>query len=329
VSDGKEDARPCVPTWEPRHPVWLGLLTALVLSLLVAAPWYVVQHLRFTDFAAQMFGGNVVHRLTVGYDPASRHGPGFLWRQVHETSGPFELSALGFAFALLCCFVGTRRREFRLIAFVPVAWLAMFTVSTSKYAHYVYPALPFVAIAIASMGEAGLRVLRNWGRARPWLRYAWIVGLVLAIGALSSEYVKIFTHRIADRPDRCAVWDAYRAFAPAVEAGEARVVVVGFGATPLQWERSVPTLSTSDSFYLRRMRATEFADSAGLERVLDERRPTLAVVRRDEAPALGRGGARLDERFRSDQPGYTVIGIDSLAIPDPAGRTRLKPLANP
>jgi hypothetical protein len=109
-------------------------------------------------------------------------------------------------------------------------------------------------------------------------------------------------------------WEAFKILKPAIAAGRARVILLGFPGDEGDWWADAD-IRSSDHFYLKRMKPAIRIDSrAAVGRLLAERLPTLLICCRASAlsslidsPEM-RG--RIDERFSSEQPGLIARGVD-------------------
>lgn len=307
----------------PRPLRFGGPVLALLLAALLAGPWYAVQYYRFGDaFLDEMFRGNVVHRLTVGYDPASRAGPGFYLASVSGSSLAFALFLPALAFCAGRAVKDLDRRgAYGLAVWVTIVWLGLFSFSRSKYDHYAYPVYPLVAIAVvALLGTVGAWLLNRYTQAAAARRHFAALAL-LAAGVLLARQAQIIYNDIPDHTTRYFPWETYQALRPAIEAGQLRVAFHGFGPTPLDWERNVPELQTRDSFYLRHMAggAVHAGSRDEWRSLVAKREPVLLIVpqsRSVEVTADADLTARSDPRFAYERPSLLMRALDVTALTD-------------
>jgi 4-amino-4-deoxy-L-arabinose transferase-like glycosyltransferase len=124
---------------------------------------------------------DTIARTTVGLDPGHLHGVGFYAAVLGEAFGhwwPAIVPALVWLWRLLPA-AGARQRAALLVAVWPVVVLALLSLSVSKLAWYLDPALPPLAILLAAgCGEVGRRLAR-WRLAR--LAFAVLVVLLAGL----------------------------------------------------------------------------------------------------------------------------------------------------
>jgi hypothetical protein len=131
-----------------------------------------------------------------------------------------------------------------------LGWLLIFSLSPSKADHYVYPAYPFVALAIAGM------LAEVWSMLPPRLsapRIAWPVmaTLLLAFGAHS---VHLLTQRIPAEVNRSALASLYHAHKTSTHGTTNDVLLIDLPASHVEWRERF-SLSPGDCFYLEQLLA--------------------------------------------------------------------------
>jgi 4-amino-4-deoxy-L-arabinose transferase-like glycosyltransferase len=138
---------------------------AKILFLILAAPWFIYEHVHAgAAFWQTIFGAHVVARMTVGIDPSHVQPWHYYFSTIYR-----ELAHAGTAWLAIAGGVLLVARAFtdrRLEVFTVIAWFAvpigLISFGTSKLGHYAYPFLPPVALA-AGYGPA---LLLTYGRGR-------------------------------------------------------------------------------------------------------------------------------------------------------------------
>jgi hypothetical protein len=154
------------------------------------------------------------------------------------------------------------------------------------------------------------------------------VGQAAGVGFAAGACAVVFTsarlaYHESDKQNRYVPWQVYQTFRPAVAEGTARFILCGLPRTPEERDESLGLLS-SEMLYLSHMEGATHASSVQeLEKLLQERVPTVLLLskRLDLAGVLNgpQLAARADERFTADQAAMTVLAIDT----DPLLRPRL------
>ncbi|MGE0650680.1 MAG: ArnT family glycosyltransferase [Alphaproteobacteria bacterium] len=186
------------------HPLWGPLLTVAI-----AAPWFVLSSLGESNFVAAAFTGDLLPKL-VGAHESHGGPPGMYLALVVITFFPASI-LLAPALAWGWLNRGDARVRFALAWAVP-AWL-MFEAVPTKLAHYVLPLYPALAllIGLAATSESFTERLRRPG-ARAWIALSSTVGVAIAT-ALPALLAHL-SHRVPSE-----IWIAAAALAVAALAG--------------------------------------------------------------------------------------------------------------
>ena len=310
---------------EGRGPLWRrvgGPAVAVILLAAVAAPWFVDQWRQHPHFVDEVFRRNLVERVTQGLQDTNVKRWTFYPQEISKSSPPFLFLLPATAYALWACAKGPRRSAHALVALMGVGWVALFSLSAGKTIHYAYPALPALAIVLA---DAAVRLTGAAGRrlrpaARQRAAYA-TAAAVLAFAAFA--YARTLYHAVPADRSPYVPWELHEVLAPAIRAGDARVVFAGFPEHQVDWRIRLG-LRARDCYYLEQMRphARWTTSRAELDRLLADHTPTLLVIARTaEAEALfaDKGFTpRLDERFVYPHGGYVVAGIDLRPLVQPS-----------
>ncbi len=301
------------PQWQRQFAALFG---ALAVSLIMLLPWYVAQGVRFgTPFWHDMFAQNIVQRATVGVDPRQIKPITYFPMAIAGSAAAFALVLPAIVFAVIAGFVSSRRAEWRLAVIAGVGWVAIFSVSHSKFTHYIYPAMPALCICIAGLiawmigRAAGLWRIAEF-RERTFV--AGYGGVILAL-LFNATYLAA---RHVDRPGKkYQPYEIYQALAPAIEGKTVRFIVAGFDKDRPVW-LGQPGVDSIDSFYLRRMPgAQRVPTGTPLAALLDQHLPTLLVAPPNQFTADSPvPDARIDPRFSAETGGYQMVGIDMAAF---------------
>lgn len=122
---------------------WWGPL----LFLVVAAPWHIVETLRFGSAFWHIYF--YVHVLVRGTSSLENHGAPF-WYYVYifQQHPFFELCLLASVVGVYQIWQGARRRAFALPLIAGGVVFLFFSISVSKLVHYIVPFYPFAALLI-------------------------------------------------------------------------------------------------------------------------------------------------------------------------------------
>jgi 4-amino-4-deoxy-L-arabinose transferase-like glycosyltransferase len=323
------------------------VILGIIVLAAVAAPWYAAQAHRYPAFAGEMFGKNLVERVTFGVDDKQVESWYFYPELITKSSLPFALAIPAVTFACGVWVAGGPpwRSRYALLTLVGGGWVLLFSLSASKAIHYAYPALPAIAVAIAAgVVVLARRVGARWiatpaGRTRVAVTAALVATACFAFQYARTLYLAIPADRSAYVP-----WEMYRALSPAIRAGDARVIIAGFPEMQTEW-RSGLGLRARDCYYLEQLRAqptTIWARDAGeLTTSLDQHVPTLLILS-SRAPDAGRRfeelarQQRVDDRFVYTHQGFAVVGSDLQPLLAPVARpgetnpfVRIEPAASP
>ena len=290
----------------------IGPVVALLVMSVTAGPWYVAQWRKYDSFASEMFGDNLLNRISQGVDEKQVRDWKFYIEQVTKSSVPFWLACTGAVYAIVAWAARFKTREHALLVLLGTGWVVLFSLSASKAVHYVYPAIPFVALMIVS----GLACLANAVvRKHPLRPVAAGVFFPVVLAAFAFQYARMMYHVIpADRSPHVP-WEMYKALQPAMNAADARVVFCGFPEHQTEW-RSLMNLRARDCYYLEQMRngAAWTTGSGDLASLLNDHKPSLIVLSHlSDARGLVADPSllhRTDQRFVYSQDGYVVLGVD-------------------
>ncbi|HLL89000.1 MAG TPA: glycosyltransferase family 39 protein [Tepidisphaeraceae bacterium] len=299
----------------PRRSTLARTGLALAALLLVAAPWYAVQWALFGDaFVDRFFRTNLAERIAIGVDPQHLHGFAFYWRALYESSAPFAWYPLAIAVLIVPL---VRRsagdpRGIGLVLVMGLGWVALFSLSPSKWDHYIYPAYPFVAAMLAAAGGGVLRgVVGRWPAARPLVVPAVAVVLPAAFALAAARLVYV---EGPGRQTPHAAWGAYHALEPAIRAGH-----VDFVRHALPSGTGLPN---DLRLYLNHMPAdVETTTPEHLAARLAAGRPTLLVAWSPSgaaSDAVAASGAAVDPRWSAAGDAVSVYGLNLGPVLSPA-----------
>ena len=305
-----------------------GCGAAMVVTMLVAGPWYALQWRRHGARFTETMRSQVVRRATTGLTPGeTSRDP--LYYVVGRHSVTSSSAAFGlFVPALLFCAAAAvskspRRQPYALPAVVGIGWLAVTSWSKGKFLHYAYPAFPAVSVALAALFVGAFlygarRLFRDPRRAGQ----AAAVGVGVGACAVVFACARLAYHE-SDKHRRYVPWQAYQTFRPAVRDGTARLIACGLPRTPEEYDESLGLLP-SEMLYLAHMEGvTHSASVQELGELLQSRTPRVLLLSRrlDLTGALHWADlvARADGPFTGDQAAITVLAIDM----DPLLRPRL------
>jgi len=292
----------------------LGAVAALAVCLAAVAPWYAYAYREHgAAFTGAFFGKNLAERITVGVSPRHVQGWDFYWTAIADASGPFWWYWL--ALPALAVLAWRRRRvdaaAVGLLWLVGVGWVALFSLSPSKFVHYAYPAFPFVAAAIAAAGVWVARRALAAPAARGWrLDRAASLATAAVFGLVAARTVYEVT------PDRQTVyrpWAIYRALASAVSSGA--MPLVGF-ALPDRFD------DNNTNLYVGKMPAPRPVTSvAALAAAVAGGEPFLLLWHKPggDLPADVRAAlaAAADERFSADADDLSIFAVNAHRVLSP------------
>src|SRR5262245_49347779 len=175
--------------WEMRP------LTALVVVLLVAGPWFAAVAIKTNgEFLTGFFGVHHFHRFTTPMD--NHAGP--VW---------FYLAAICVGFFPWIIFfspsIAEMRRRARegdssgpadiLVISWVVVWVVFFSLATTKFPHYVVPAYPALALFTAGFVDRWMRETEIYGRAlrsAAWLTMAAVgLGILIVVPLVARRFL--------------------------------------------------------------------------------------------------------------------------------------------
>lgn len=301
-----------------------GPLVALVLLGAVAAPWCVAQWRKYPkDFTKEFFGRNLVDRALHGVDDKHVEDWEYYAEQATKSSVPFMLAIPASVYAAFAWARGPRRAEHALLVVLGAGWVVLFSLSASKAAHYVYPAFPFFGMMIASTAARAWELFTRDVAPAARRRGAGATAAVLL--AATAFYVgrTLYASIPADRSPYVP-WEMHRALAPAIRAGNARVVFFGFPDLQVHW-RDQMRLRARDCYYLEQMRPGAVwmpgNDVGALGTLLHDRKPTLLILSRlsDLGTLLDNSNLpqRIDDRFAYPHHAFLMGGVDLDPLLEP------------
>jgi 4-amino-4-deoxy-L-arabinose transferase-like glycosyltransferase len=316
----------------------VGILLGILSLVAVAAPWYEAQRHKYPAFAGEMFGKNLVERVTQGVDDKQLESWYFYPELITKSSLPFALAipAVAFAFGVWVAGGTAWRSRYALLTLIGGGWVLLFSLSASKAIHYVYPTFPALAVMIAAGAVVLARKIgERWTLTPAGRTRAAVATAILVTACVAFQYGRILYLAIPADRSAYVPWEMYRALSPAIRAGDARVIIAGFPQMQTEW-RSALGLRARDCYYLEQLRALPstmwLRDATELSRVLQGRIPALVIV---SARADARGmldeltrQQRVDERFVYTHEGYTAVGTDLARLLDVVARPgETKPIA--
>ncbi len=182
--------------------------------------WFLAVLRRVGGSAARTLFDDVVVRATEGLDPSHLHGPSYYLRTLGTDFGLWWLAALPALALLAWAWVRGRRArgadlDLRGLAFVALwgaGWVAIFTLSSSKRAWYLYPAYPAFALLLGrGLDEVVRRSLGLLRVGRVPLA-ALVVAVAMAAGlAVRAQHMD--EQLAAQRPPQVPARRLARAFA--------------------------------------------------------------------------------------------------------------------
>lgn len=306
----------------------LAVSVVVTVALAVAGPWYWINHQRFPDaFAPQLFGRQLVGSVAggpagVGDEPAR---PWFYYGLAVPASSTLWALVIPTAVWLVVATARDARRRPALLLLVlaGLGWVAGFAAPQKKFLHYVYPAFPALAVAMAACLADLLTSVA--GKLRPadvapavagGLRAA-VVGLLAFAGHLGLV-------ALPREGSPLPAWAVYKTFEPAIRDGRADLLFWGVPHRADDWPDEV-LIRPNHMFYLSHMaggRVVRGADDLATRPTT--KRPTVLVLSRDvdlaSLPALHPAGGRADERFTVEERPYAVLVTDPEALLAPALR---------
>lgn len=302
----------CFVRHESRWRVLRGALIAVGICLLVWAPWHIYEWARFGQpYLDYFFGRNLAERIVHGIDPRHMRGAAFYWTDVPQSSGPFLFWPVA---VVVLAIAAWRQRTIAsataLLAIVSIGWIAIFSLSPSKFLHYAYPAFPFIAIALsAAMETAGQWMARRWPTV-PVVAIGWVVVAV----AVTANVVRLVLDTIPTKQSEYAPWVAYKALEPAIDAGNLRVV---------RYNVPRPPFDNNVAFYLSKMRKVTTVDSPdALAALLATPQPTLLLSWNPAGglPANLVDGwrSRADLRYSADAHDLSLLALDVQSVTTPS-----------
>ncbi len=127
-----------------------GALLALAVCLGVMAPWYLAQWAAHGQaFVDRVVWHDYVARATEGWNPAGARGLSYYVSFTTSSSLPFRLFVPALILTAAAGFFDGRKQASRFLCFFTASWLCAFSLARTKYAWYVFPVYPLIAIAIA------------------------------------------------------------------------------------------------------------------------------------------------------------------------------------
>jgi hypothetical protein len=194
--------------------LFLSLPGVIVLSI----AWPLIMWLGVGDpFFEAFFYNNLVQRFS---------GQGFVEHQASwyghivflaRSMGVFPIG-LGAIVILFVLFCATRRSRLGIVSVPPLAGLAVLSLSPAKLEHYAYPLYPFIALAIAVVGAAALRLLPH----RPFK-------LVFFAALAALAWYGIYQALVIDREQP---WSRQRALGAEIARGDLPLIAIDVERVP-------------------------------------------------------------------------------------------------
>ena len=95
-------------------------------------------------------------RPTIDWNPEKARGVGYYAWFTTRSSWPFLLFLPALAFTAVAGFFRERDPRGRFLSFAVAAWMAALSLARTRWAWYVYPIYPLIAVSIAWLLVAGM-----------------------------------------------------------------------------------------------------------------------------------------------------------------------------
>jgi len=202
-----------------------GPALAVAVALAVALPWFLAQYVRHGDaYLWAAVGKNLIARGVAGVDSTHVQGPFYYFFRI-KLLAP-GLLCLGWL-ALFSPHSATRRSS-RLLLFVLLAWIFLFSAAASKLVWYLYPVFPLMMLSLAAaLGELFARAGAQ-GTVAPSRRRLLHGVQLSAAGALAAAAFTIPLVVVPEKiaKDRYAPWAIYQEWREDIESGRLAFILV-------------------------------------------------------------------------------------------------------
>ena len=142
-----------------------GIAIALLVGLLIAMPWNLIQSARFHDLFLRSILSDSQGTVWTGR-PGETKPAVFYLSAITLSSWAFYLFIPATFFAAASAARSPcERRQYSLLAILIGGWVLLLSLSSGKFVHYAYPVFPMIALAITAMwAELGQWIVqrRHW-----------------------------------------------------------------------------------------------------------------------------------------------------------------------
>lgn len=205
---------------------WRALGLVLLPMLAIAAPWYVVNQVRYPgEFASHLFGQQIAGALTGEADGSGDRPWWYYAVTIPKSSTHFALAAVAAVWMLVSLARDADRRRLSLLAVGSIGWILVLSVVQKKFLHYAYPA--FVPLTVAT-GAMILALTRTLTRGTP--TGLWIARGVIALLLLFASWLGLA--RLPDMARTSEIWELYQQSHEQVATGKLRWLVIDLPTRP-------------------------------------------------------------------------------------------------
>jgi 4-amino-4-deoxy-L-arabinose transferase-like glycosyltransferase len=286
-----------------------GIVIALLVGLLIAAPWNVIQWARFHDQFLRSILSDSQGTVWTGR-PGETKPALFYLSAITLSSWAFYLFIPATIFAAARAAVSTpARRQYSLLAILIGGWVLLLSLSSGKFVHYVYPVFPMIAIAVTAMlAEVGRLIAqrRHWKPQTTGAIFAIACAILLVACARFAGWIMPHQNK------KYAAWEMYKSLAPQIQSHRVRLIFCGL---PTQSVESPQIgLKSSDLFYLTHMDEREaLTDTRQMDELLRSQQPALLLISKFGAWGEHSVHGRTSGPRSFSHKSYDVLTID---IPD-------------